>query len=109
MSKLTLNHAARIFITAIFVMALIAMTATPALSVGRQTRGGEMKEQGAASQGEGPGNIGDKNNSGEASMGENAESRGDGIQNYGPIEGRVGKNSPEGEALSVWLLQLFGY
>ena len=109
MSKLNLNHSARIFVMAIFVLAVVAMATTPAFAVGSQNRNGEMKEQGSAAQGDGPANVGDQNQSGDASAGDHREQRGDGIQNGGPIEGKQGKNSPEGGSLSAWLQQILDF
>ena len=50
-------------------------------------RAGEQLSQGAASKGDGPGNEGSQNNSGDAAHGDYAIRPGDGIPNGGPIEG----------------------
>ena len=71
-------------------------------------RAGEQLAQGAASMGDGPGYEGSQNNSGNASHGGDANERGDGIPNGGPIEGQQGQGNTDSGSYSSWLSLLFG-
>lgn len=108
MFTLTLKHSKRALLAASLLMALLlCMTPMtfaadtghigekPAIGQGDgipqpkpgTIRAGEQLVKGSGSKGDGPGNDGQQNNSGDASHGDYAIKGGDGIPNGGPIEG----------------------